>query len=96
MIAVNKTGRRRVNLRDLFGNHRNGFIYHDVFRRLDNFEFGNAPVLLDTDFDQRRNLGTGGDVRCWLDPCATTGIFTGNDSDRRRCVFRNWRISSLA
>jgi hypothetical protein len=96
MIALDQADWRRVDLCNLLRDHPGRFINYDISRRLDNFEFGNAPIFIDADFYQSRNLGTGGDVRCWLDPCATTGIFTGNDSDRRRCVFRNWRISSLA
>jgi hypothetical protein len=56
----------------------------------------NAAVFFDTDFYERRNLSAGRNGSRRLNPSATTGTFTGNDSDRRRCVFRNWRISSLA
>ena len=74
MIALDEPGWRRIYLSDLFRNRSNGFIHHNVFGRLDDFEFGNASVLLDADFDQGRNLGAGGDVGSRLDPCAVKAI----------------------
>jgi hypothetical protein len=95
VVALDEPARRRINFGDLFGDRCDGFIYDDVFRRLDNFELGNS-VFFDATLISVENLSAGRDGSRRLDLGATTGIFTGNDSDRRRCVFRNWRISSLA
>ena len=57
MIPSDQHRRRRIDFCDLFRDRRYRFIYDGVFGRLDDLEFGNAPVLFDADFDQCRNLG---------------------------------------
>src|SRR5439155_5400032 len=74
IIAVGEAGGRRINLGDLLRNCRDGFIHNSVFGRLDDFEFGNVPILFDPDFDQGRNFGAGGHVGSRLDPSAVKTI----------------------
>src|SRR6266480_7914442 len=74
MIAVAEPGWHWINLRHALRNRGHGFIHYDVFRRLDDFEIRNTSIFLDSDFDQRRNLAPGSDVRRRLDPCAVKTI----------------------
>src|SRR6266404_7216909 len=74
MIAVAEPGWQWINLRHALPNRRDRFIHHYVFGRLDDFEIRNAPIFLDSDFDQRRNLAPGSDIRRRLGPCAVKTI----------------------
>ena len=74
MIAVSEAGWRRIDLRYAFCNRCHRFIHDDIFGWLDDFETGNAPIFLDSHFDQRRNLGAGSDVGRRLDPCAVKTV----------------------
>src|SRR5207247_8336398 len=38
------------------------------------FEFGDAPILFDSDFDHGRDLAAGRDAGRWLDPCTIKAI----------------------
>ena len=74
MIAVAEPGWQWINLRHALRNRGHRFIHYDVFRRLDDFEIRNTSIFLDSDFDQRRNLAPGDDIRRRLDPCAVKTI----------------------
>ena len=74
MIAVDEPSRRRIDLRDLFGDCGDGFIHNGVLRRPNDFEFGNAAVFLDANFDQRREFRIGWDVRGRLNPGAVKTV----------------------
>src|SRR5437773_11976534 len=74
MIAIAVPAWQWINLRHALRNSRYRFIHDDVFGRLDDFEIRNTPIVLDSDFDQRRNLTPGSDIRRRLDPCAVKTI----------------------
>src|SRR6266513_3911941 len=74
MIAIAESGRRWVNFSYPFRNRCNGFIYYNVFRWLEDFEFGNAAIFLNSNFDQVRNFGSGSDAGRLLDPGAVTTV----------------------
>ena len=74
MIAGAEPSWQWINLRHTLRNRRDRFIHYDVFGRRDNFEIRNTPIFLDSDFDQRRNLAPGSDIRRRLDPCAVKTI----------------------
>src|SRR5437773_12316327 len=74
MIAIAVPAWQWINLRHALRNSRYRFLHHAVFGRLDDFEIRNTPIFLDSDFDQRRNLAPGSDIRRRLDPCAVKTI----------------------
>src|SRR5207249_11562780 len=74
MLADAEPSLQWVNLGITLGNRLDLFIHYDVVGRRDNFEIRNTPIFLDSDFDQRRNLAPGSDIRRRLDPCAVKTI----------------------
>jgi hypothetical protein len=74
MIPGAEAGRRRVNLADAFCYRGNGFVHYHVFRRLDDFESGNAAVFFDSNFHECRNFDTGSDGGGRLNPGAVKTV----------------------
>src|SRR6266566_8194054 len=56
MIAGGEAGWRPVNFAYSLSNRRYRLIDHDIFRRLDDFELGDAPIFLDSNFDESRDF----------------------------------------
>src|SRR5437667_12122895 len=74
MIAFDESSRRRVNFSYWLGDGRDRLVHDDVGRCFEDFEFGDAPILFDSDFDHGRDLAAGRDAGRWLDPCTIKAI----------------------
>jgi hypothetical protein len=74
MIAVAEAVWRRVNFRHSFRDRRYGFVHDDIFGRFDDFELGNAPIFLNSNFDESRNFAAGRDAGGRLNPGAVKAI----------------------
>src|SRR5215813_8000445 len=74
VIALEQAGWGRVNLRDLFRDYPDRFIYDTVFGWLDDFKSRDSAVLFNSYFNQCRDLCVRGGVRGRLNPGAVETI----------------------
>src|SRR6266446_5334314 len=74
MLAVAKAVWRRVNFSHAFRDCRNGFVHDDIFGWFDDFELGDAPIFLDSNFDESRDFVAGRNAGGRLNPSAVKAI----------------------